>query len=182
MIKKVLRAIGMIAAVLVITVGYPVAVQVEASEIQIEKIMTATRNINAKAEPDSNSETIFSYEAGAFVLVTGETEDGWYIVNYQGVTGYIDKNTPLDSDTESDADTSGDSDVQQEVLLEQEIDVEALDAEMEAMQTETQIIVEAVEREQEEARRSKIWGTVIVLLVIAIFAVGIVSTVRAEKK
>lgn len=181
MMKKVLKAIVMIAAVLVITAGYPLSARA-AGEIQVRQIMTAMQNLDAKAEPDSNAETIFSYDAGASVLVIDERQDGWYVVYYQGKTGYINKNTPVDPSTFIGQDTSDDPSTSQEVLVAQEMDVEALDAEMEALQVENKIIVEEVERQREEAHRSKIWGTVIVLLVIAIFAVGIVSTVLAEKK
>lgn len=181
MMKKILKAIVMIAAVLVITAGYPLSARA-AGEIQVRQIMTAMQNLDAKAEPDSNAETIFSYDAGASVLVIDERQDGWYVVYYQGKTGYINKNTPVDPSTFIGQDTSDDPSTSQEVLVAQEMDVEALDAEMEALQVENKIIVEEVERQREEARRSKIWGTVIVLLVIAIFAVGIVSTVLAEKK
>ena len=43
------------------------------------------------------------------------------------------------------------------------------------------MIVEEVERQREEARRSKIWGTVIILLVMGIFGMGVVSTVKDKK-
>lgn len=175
--KRMVKIVLTLVVTLFMTVGYPISAHANAEgEITISQIMTAMQNIDAKAEPNSNAETIFSYEAGASVLVTGETEDGWYIVFYQGKTGYIDPNTPIDPAT------SIDSNKTQTILEVQEIDIEALDAEMEEMQIESQIIVEEVERYRTEARRSRIWGTVIVILVIGIFAVGIVSTVRAEKK
>lgn len=177
MMKKLMKAIVMIAAVLVITAGYSGSVHAQVEgEIKVSKLMTAMQDIDAKAEPDSNADTIFSYEAGAYVLVAGETQNGWYVVYYQGKTGYIDKNTPVDPSTSLDPDKS------QVVLEVQDIDMEALDAELEEMQTESKIIVEEVEQYRAELRRSRIWGTIIVLLVIGIFAVGIVSTVRAEKK
>ena len=83
---------------------------------------------------------------------------------YQGKTGYLNKSTSEKS------------------LQKTEIDVEALDAEMEKEQIESKMIVEETERQRAEARRSKIWGAVIVLLVLGIFATGIVSTIQAEKK
>ena len=178
MMKKFIKAVVMIAAVLVIASGNPAAAhaQEEATEIQVLRFMNATQRIDAKAEPNSNAETIFSYDAGDSVLVTGETQDGWYIVYYQGKTGYIYPKASGGNNTPGAQDTS------QDVLVEQELDIEALDAELEALQVEDKIIIEEVERYRAEVRRSRIWGTIIVLLVIGIFAVGIVSTVRAEKK
>lgn len=177
MMKRMMRAVLVLAVTLFVAVGYPISARANAEgEITVSQIMTAMQDIDAKAEPDSNAETIFSYEAGASVLVSGETENGWYIVFYQGETGYIDKNTLVDPVAAIDSDRS------QSVLEAQEIDIEALDAEMEEMQMESKIVVEEVERYRAEASRSRIWGTVIVILVIVIFAVGIISTVRAEKK
>lgn len=177
MMKRMMRATLVLAVTLFVAVGYPISARANAEgEITVSQIMTAMQDIDAKAEPDSNAETIFSYEAGASVLVSGETENGWYIVFYQGETGYIDKNTLVDPVAAIDSDRS------QSVLEAQEIDIEALDAEMEEMQMESKIVVEEVERYRAEASRSRIWGTVIVILVIVIFAVGIISTVRAEKK
>lgn len=178
MMKKFIKAVVMITAVLVIASGNPVAVraQEEATEIQVLRFMSATQKVDVKAEPKNNAETIFSYNAGDSVFVTGETQDGWYIVYYQGKTGYI---YPKASGGQR---TPGVQDAAQDVLVEQEMDIEALDAELEAMEVENKIIVEEVERYRAEVRRSRIWGAIIVLLVIGIFAVGIVSTVRAERK
>ncbi len=61
-------------------------------------------------------------------------------------------------------------------------DVAALDAEMEAEIAEAKLVVEEVERYRAEAKRSRIWGVVIVLLVVAIFAVGIISTIQVKKQ
>lgn len=60
--------------------------------------------------------------------------------------------------------------------------IDALDQEMKAMEAENQIVVEEVERQRAEKKNSMIWGVVIVLLVIGIFAVGILSTMRSERE
>ena len=52
-----------------------------------------------------------------------------------------------------------------------ELDIEGLDAEMAANEAETKFVVEVVEK----------WGTVIIVLVAGIFAVGIFSAVRSNK-
>ena len=62
-----------------------------------------------------------------------------------------------------------------------ELDIEGLDAEMAANEAETKFVVEVVEKYRKDARRSKIWGTVIIVLVAGIFAVGIFSAVRSNK-
>lgn len=134
---------------------------VRAEEIsELSQLMTADEAVDMKAAPNHGAETIMSYQAGDAVFVTGETADGWYRAIYQDKEGYI----PKDS------------------LRIQEIDVAGLDAEMERTEQEAELVVETVERYRAETRRSKIWGSVIVVLVAGIFATGIVSSVRGKRK
>lgn len=133
---------------------------VRAEEVsELSQLMTANEDVDMKAAPESNAETIVSYQEGSSVFVTGETADGWYRAIYQDKEGYIPKDT----------------------LSVQEIDVTALDEEMERTEQEAEFVIETVERYRAEARRSKIWGTVIVVLVIGVFATGIISSVRSAK-
>ena len=62
------------------------------------------------------------------------------------------------------------------------LDVEGLDAEMSRTEQEAEFVVEMVEKYRDEARRSKIWGSVIVVLVVGIFATGIISGVRSSRR
>lgn len=164
--KILMRIIMVIIITLSVTRGYPISANAQeaSEETQLAQFMKTLQKIDAKAEPDENAETVFSYDEGASVYVTGETADGWYIALYQGKIGYIKK------------------DISQDVLVVEEIDIEALNEEMAAQEAENKMIVEEVERYRAEARRSRVWGTIIVLLVLGIFAVGIVSTIRTEKK
>ena len=127
---------------------------------ELNQIMTAAEDIEAKELPDESSQTVHSYQVGDNIFVTGETPNGWYRVRYQDTIGYI---PVIKAD-------------------EMELDVEALDAEFAVNLEEGTMFVEEVERQRAENKRTKIWGTVIVLLVIAIFAVGIVSAVKNKDK
>lgn len=62
-----------------------------------------------------------------------------------------------------------------------EINTAGLDAEMEVVEAESKMVVEEVERYRAETKRSKVWGTVIVLLIAGIFAVGVISTRKSKK-
>lgn len=134
------------------------AEDVEISELS--QLMTAEESVELKAAPDDGAEVIMSYQKGDFVFVTGETADGWYRAIYQDKIGYI----PKDS------------------LSLQEIDVAALDEEMAQTEEEAKFVVEVVERYRDQARRSKIWGGVIIVLVLGIFATGIISGITSAKK
>ncbi len=127
---------------------------------ELSQLMTAGEFVELKAAPDDGAEVIMSYQKGDFVFVTGETADGWYRAIYQDKIGYI----PKDS------------------LSLQEIDVAALDEEMAQTEEEAKFVVEVVERYRDQARRSKIWGGVIIVLVLGIFATGIISGITSAKK
>ena len=153
-------------AMLVMAYRYPLSVYArdDSTETKFDRFMRVLQRIDVKAKPNDDAETLFTFDEGDYISVTGETENGWYIVYYQGQTGYINKNVSLD------------------IMEEEELDIEALDDEFATQEVENKLIAEGVERYLAEARRSKIWGVIIVLLVIGIFVVGIISTIRAEKK
>lgn len=127
---------------------------------ELSQLMTAEETVEMKAAPSDDAEVVMSYQKGDSVFVTGETADGWYRVIYQDKIGYV----PMDS------------------LSLQEIDVAALDEEMAQTEEEAKFVVEVVERYRDQARRSKIWGGVIIVLVLGIFATGIISGITSAKK
>lgn len=182
--KRIVAFFLLFMVISVMTSGYllPVHAREEATETQINLFLKVLRQIDAKAEPKDDAETIFTYDEGDHIYVTGETPNGWYIVYYRGQTGYINKSVSQGVEAVQD-DQGLQSEQNAQIALEaEELDLDALDDELAAQEVENKLIAEGVERYLEEARRSKIWGAVIVLLVISIFAVGIVSTIRAEKK
>lgn len=126
---------------------------------ELSQLMTAEEPVDMRTMPEESAEVIRSYQAGDSVFVTGETADGWYRVIYQDKEGYVPK----------------------KCLSVQEIDVAALDEEMARTEQEARFVVETVDRYRADARRSKIWGSVIIVLVIGIFATGIISGIKSSK-
>lgn len=141
----------------------------EAAVTELNQVMTILVDCDAKELPKRGAAGVISYNAGAPVWVIGETQDGWYLVSYQDKKGYIPK----------------------DYIAELQIEVEekgavglneaGLDEEMEALGAENKMVVEEIERQRSETRRSHIWTVIIVLLIIGIFATGIVSTVKSGK-
>lgn len=127
---------------------------------ELSQIMTAVEDVDMKAAPEEGAAVVRFYEKGDSVFVTGRTEDGWYRVIYQDLEGYMPESA----------------------LSEKELDVEGLDAEMSRTEQEAAFVVEMVEKYRDEARRSKIWGSVIVVLVVGIFATGILSGIRSSRR
>lgn len=171
-IKQYIKTLVFAAVILCVAAGsgnaviYTDAAQaVEASQDEISvsgpsQIMTTKEAVDMKSKPDAASETLMSYEQGASVFVTGQTDDGWYRVSYQDKVGYV----PADS------------------LRVQEIDVAKLDEEMENNAKEAAFVTETVEKYRKEAKYDKIWFSMIIVLVAGIFTVGIVSAVRTKKR
>lgn len=122
-------------------------------------ILEAKKRVEMKAAPEKTAETLMTFQAGDLIFAVEETEDGWYRVVYQEKEGYVEKGG----------------------LTVLELDIEGLDAEMAVNEAETKFVVEAVEKYRADARRSKIWGAVIILLVASIFGVGIFSAVRTNQ-
>lgn len=182
--KKIITAFLIMMAALIIVPGYSLSVHATGGfeGTEYDQFLKTLQPVEAKAKPDDNAETIFSYDKDAVVFVTGVTEDGWYIVYYQGQTGYINKKVAQVAEIVQEGQEGQEGQNGSAAFEVEDIDLEALDEEMEAQEMENKLIIEEVERARAETRRSRIWGAVIVLLVIGIFAVGIVSTIRAEKK
>ena len=57
-----------------------------------------------------------------------------------------------------------------------------LDEEMAEVEVEGKILVEEVERQREEEKRSGIWGAVIILLIVGVFVTGIISVMKKGKR
>lgn len=142
-------------------------VPVYAADIEFtdcSKLMQATVKVDATEQPDPNSVVIHTFEQGAHMLVTGESQSGWYRITFQGKDGYVKMDT-----VEAAVQVEGES-------------LEELNLELDEMEQTNKIIIEEVERMRDEQKRSKIWTAVIAILVVSIFAVGIFSTIRANRE
>lgn len=105
-----------------------------------------------------NAKEVAVIPAQTPVLVVEEAENGWCKVASQEQTGYakISKLKTLGNKDELDAEFDK---VNQTVLL---------------------TFDEIITREK-EARQARVWGTIIVVLIVAVFGVGIVSAIRKNK-
>lgn len=142
-------------------------VPVYAADIEFtdcSKLMQATVKVDATEQPDEDSVVITTFEQGSPMLVTGESQSGWYRITFQGKDGYVKMDT-----------------VKAAVQVEGE-SLEELDRELDEMEQTNKVIIEEVERMRAEQKRSRIWTVVIVVLVLSIFGVGIYSTIIANRE
>lgn len=136
---------------------------------ELNQIMTISVDCDAKELPKREAASVMSYSAGSTVWVVGETQDGWYMVSYQDQKGYIPKDYISELQVEEEEGTVG--------LVEA-----GLDEEIVAVEAENKMIIEEIERQRGETRRSRMWTIVIILLIIGIFVLGIFSTINSHKE
>lgn len=170
-IKKILTAFIFINFVFAVFV-LPANAQENAGDdslTELNQVMTILTGYDARELPDSEAPVVYSYEEGDSVWVIGETKDGWYKTSYQGLEGYIPKEciTGLQIEVED----------QGTIKLEDS----ELDGEFAEMEAESKMLVEEVERQRSEEKRSRVWIVVIVVLVVGIFATGIISASKKGK-
>lgn len=170
------RKILLFLILLSFTLGFGV-VPVKASEnaddetiTDLNQVMTVLVDCDAKEQPNRGAASVMSYSAGSPVWVIGETQDGWYLVSYQDEKGYIPKNYISELQVEMEEKGA--------VGLTEA----GLDEEMAAVEAENKMIVEEIERQRSETKRSHIWTIVIVILVVGVFVTGIISTVKYGKE
>lgn len=126
---------------------------------QLNTVMRLTEATGALAEPKTGAEVVAELKEGEDVIVTKKMNDGWYQIIYAEKTAFV----PSTKLTESPVD-------------------EALVKEMQEMAKNEKVQIEAFERQRKESVRAKIWGAVIAVLIIGIFALGLVSTLKASKE
>ncbi len=163
MLRKIAKNVWCVMLGLLLFIGMGVSVQ--ASETERSAAMTLQQTMKEteiKEEPDSGAETLSELEKGTAVIVYGEPQDSWSQVEYQGVKGYVESNVLESYSAIEDADE--------------------LDEEFEAVEEETRRIIDEHELAQKSKQKSIIWGTIIVILIIGIFAVGIISVLKKNKE
>ena len=126
---------------------------------QEERLLMETKEtVRMYAEKDSDSEVIEKLAAGTPVICTENYEDGWSMVAYQDVEGYV----------RSDG-------------LRLYGEQTQLSEEFEGVEEDNDLKFETMESLQKQQRSERLWGGVMILL-IAIMAAGMfVSGVRALK-
>lgn len=131
-------------------------IQTEAAESIA--LLETTESVEMMDEANG-SEIVAVLEAGTPVLYGGEERDGWTKITYLDMEGYV-----LTSTLKTYGDT------------------EALDNEFADVQGNHELLFDEIVRVEKEEHQSMIWGIVIAGLVVAIFAVSIVSGIKKTKE
>lgn len=138
--------------------GEPVAIIDVADNSSAMQMLYVNQDTVLYERASENAKTVTELPYGCLVIYI-EGNDEWSKVRTGEFTGYV-KST----------------------LLQKESPNEELHEEMENLETYDAEFVNEVERLMAEKRESRIFGAIIVVLIVAILGVGIFSTVRKKKK
>ncbi|MDE5825272.1 MAG: SH3 domain-containing protein [Lachnospiraceae bacterium] len=174
--KQLGRILGVLVMLLVM--GMTVFAS-DAEDIKMNKIFQLNSDVELHEQPDTASEVTVSLPGGTTVIVKEDAKDGWCKVAYQENAGYVEISfLGLIGSQSTPAVTDHQSTTENETAPGNVGNVSALDEEFKTMKEEGRLAYQEAEDAKEQAKAEKKWGVVIAVLVIAIFAVGIISTLR----
>jgi hypothetical protein len=107
--------------------------------------------------PDENSAAVGEFTDGMYVILQEDPDNGWVKAKYQDIIGYIKTATIEGQDTAE------------------------LDKEFENVSNTNLRLFENLELGESQHRQKIIWGVVIGVLVVALFAVGIITGLKNKK-
>lgn len=98
--KKLLLAMTVLLLGLAGTGHYGLTAEASPEEVQDQEsapedtqgmanslILQAQKSVDMKSTPEETADTIMTFSEGSLLFATGESEDGWYHIVYQGTEG-----------------------------------------------------------------------------------------------
>ena len=155
------------------------------------KIINLNSDVDILVSPEDGADVMVSFKKGDPVFVTG-FKNGYYVVYYQGKPGYfctstsksqssdvvIDENSEdtegvLDTILEEDDtfDDAGGSDV-----------ISELDSEFKSGAEEMDYVISEIDSAEKARKSSVIWGAVVAVIIILIFALSIFGKIVERRK
>ena len=160
--KKITKLMLSIMAVVCLLTGMGFTSFAQTEDIQILKLVVTEKGTPGKEKPTDSAKTLMEYEPGAKLAVVEEPNSTWYGVLYQGQVYYVKQADTIDAEDVAP--------------------VEEIDQELEEEYVEGKILIEEIVRQEEEAKKTRIWAAIIIVLIIAIFGVGILSHLKKSKE
>lgn len=153
-------------------------------ELKQGTLVTLLQDADMYEKPDGTSKVLFSFKAGDAVFQTGEAENGWYPVMYHMVNGYINASGNINTNvsiTTNGGSVEVESDENENTILEIYTDEKAVE-EMDILDDQMNNFGTEVELDRKHAKQTRIWGAVIVLLLLAFVGSSILPTIKEQKK
>lgn len=155
------------------------------------KIINLKSDVDILVSPEDGADVLVSFKKGDPVFVTG-FQNGYYIVLYQGKTGYFSTATSLAQSSDVVIDeNSEDTDGVLDTILEEDDtfddagggDVIAeLDSEFKTGAEEMDYVISEIDSAEKARKSSVIWGAVIAVIIILIFALSIFGKIVERRK
>lgn len=157
--KKLMHKL--IFALLTLLIVLSVRTTAKAEEVTVSKgnVYEVAQKTELKQENSDSAKTICMLEAGTTVVVTDEQAGEWCKISADGKEGFVKVQS-----------------------LKAIGNVDALNEEFKGMKADYENFYEEILELQRQQKITRIWGTVIVVLVVAIFAVGILSAHKKNKE
>lgn len=136
----------------------PLSVKAQEEALSVNTAIYVQGNVQVMDKADADADIVGNIPDGTAVIVIEEANNGWVKVKYQTIEGYIQvSNVRFEAES-------------------------GLDAEFDQISNESMLIFESMQLAIAERRQKMIWGTVIAVIIIAMFGVGIASAVLKSKK
>lgn len=150
---------ALLACILLVVMG--VSVQANEEQFTAGTVWGVVSDTEVKETADDSARTVGELEEGAAVILAEDTADGWCKIQNQSVTGYI----PIEA-----------------LQIYQAGEPEELTQEFTEQEQLSTTGVEDYEQIAKEKKTATIWGVIIGVIVVAIFAVGIISALKNNKE
>ena len=138
-----------------------ISVKAQEEQFTVGTVWGVTKDTEVKETADTTAETVGEVETGAAVLILEDEADGWCKVQNQSLTGYI----PIES-----------------LQTYQAGDVDEMTQEFTEHEQVSTTGMEEYDQAIKEKKTATVWGIAIGVLIVAIFAVGIISALKGDKE
>lgn len=155
--KKVISKVML--GIVIMMLGCITVYAAELESIQKNMVLEMVETVELREEPAVTAKTITTLQAGTTVVVVEDANGDWCKVSYQEQEGYV----PV-----AKLKTLGNK--------------EELNSEFGKISQTVQLAFEEIMVREHEEMRARIWGSIIVVLIVAIFGVGIASAVKKNKE
>lgn len=131
----------------------------ELESVQKNMVLETVEEVELREEPASTGAVVALLQTGIAVVVSEDGNGDWCKVIYQEQEGYL----PVS-------------------MLKTLGNAEELNSEFDKISQTVQLAFEEIMTREHEELQARIWGSIIVVLIVAIFGVGIASAVKKNKE
>lgn len=152
------RFIGVLGIIMVWLLGTMTVAATQNTEIDANILLEITQDTQLYEKPDDQAAVVGTLKTGTPVFSVEPSQENWCKVSYQDMSGFVPISTIRIYNSEE------------------------LEQELKQAGESNKLLFEEIEYVKTQKREKVMWGSVIVVLVAAMFTVGIVSAVLKNKK